>query len=282
MRWASCVVATWLCIGIPIAFADDASVSPLLVGGALSTLQLSLQSIAINSAKGGGPVDVTTSTGREFIFSPNAAGSPSCNGVLYVAGHSPTHQNAEFDAFPTCEGASSNSAISFRGRGNWFFAFHSTPEGPSRVALYAQADDSHPVVISGPRFVPKMGIVFALPGNPRERGAFLYDETGNGDLAFGAAIRIPQALVKFDGESGKLKTGEGIKDVEHSKTGTYLITLSQPMSNDDAIILANADSVNSPIVVTAHQVSRDTIVVVAYTLGGKTIDPKSIFVSVYD
>lgn len=77
-----------------------------------------------------------------FLTNPSGTGG---NGISFWAGNTANGQNPEFD----CVGNGTNYGISFRGKGDWFHAFHSTSAAPTRIKIYPANDDVHGVRICG-------------------------------------------------------------------------------------------------------------------------------------
>lgn len=94
--------------------------------------------------------------------------------VSYWPGKAANYQNAEF----YCLSSNPDCSISFRGKGNWFFAFHASAQAPAKVRFYEQETNGNNAIgIVAPASVATT-FDLVLPSAPGQSGQKLCTQDG--------------------------------------------------------------------------------------------------------
>lgn len=165
-------------------------------------------------------VDDNNTASASFVTNPSGKGG---NSIGYWAGNSDTNQNPEF----FCNGTGINYGISFRGKGNWFFAFHATPQAAAKVRWYEREQSPNhtkAVGITAPQNLQYTHDYY-LPTNLPTINTRPMCVSPTGQMGWSSFL-VPKMACVVDGKTGETATllnGFNVQSVSRPKLGQVRI-----------------------------------------------------------
>lgn len=219
-----------------------------------------------------GGTTITDSSSNDILKFFNNAVAGAATGLGLFPGNDSGMQNPEF----YCLG-SGDRGISFRGKGNWFFAFHASSAAPAKVRLYEQETNGNEAVgLVAPASVA-ITYDLTLPDAAGAANDLLYT-SGSGVLKFGTPFSGLQASACVNG-AGTLLRGSGLS-VSKGSTGTYTVTLATATPDTATPIQVSVNGGGGPLYIVYNQTSTTSITVNVFNTSAVAVDPVnwSIFV----
>lgn len=228
---------------------------------------------------GTGSVLVKDATGTSFTFADNPSGVGG-NGVGFWAGRTSTNQNPEFYAL----GSGSDYGISFRGKGNWFFAFHGTVDAPAKVRWYEdESNGSHAVGLVAPASITAtidLELPGALPTSSTNNERVTTCTTG-GVLGFGYdKAGVAPVWASVAGINGSTAASCGVSSTSRSAQGVFVVNYSTNFSSTNYVVVATCE-VNNTYFAYVSTKGTSSCTIKVTDLAGNAQDPTTLHVACF-